>query len=81
MPVYNPAVSHAEVTVSTPLKVVGQLLSVINDAGVEVTEVDTGVLANSDTVIPTSKAVVTAIAAGGGGGLSQAQVLIRGLGA
>lgn len=66
MPVYNPPVSHAEVTVTTPLKVVGQLLSVINDASAEITEVDTGVLASSDTKIPTSKAVVTAIAAGGG---------------
>jgi len=66
MPIYNPTISHAAATVSTPLKVVGQLLSVINDATAEITEVDTGVLAASHTVIPTSQAVVTAIAAAGG---------------
>ena len=40
-------------------------LTNLNDVGATVTEIDTGALANSDTVVPTSKAVTTAIAAGG----------------
>ena len=59
---------HAAVTVSAPLSVTGQALSIVNDAAATITEVDTGVLADSDTVIPTSKAVKTAISAAGGGG-------------
>jgi hypothetical protein len=35
----------------------------VNDVAAAITEVDTGALANSDTVIPTSKAVTTALAA------------------
>jgi hypothetical protein len=53
---------HAAVTVSAPLSVSGQALSLVNDAAATITEIDTGALANSDTVIPTSKAVTTAIA-------------------
>jgi hypothetical protein len=58
--------SHVAVTVSAPIGMTGQALSIVNDAAATVTEVDTGVLASSDTKIPTSKAVVTAIAASGG---------------
>jgi hypothetical protein len=50
-------------------------LSNLNDVGNIVTEIDTGALANSDTVIPTSKAVTTAIAAVGGG-VTQAEVIM-----
>ena len=47
-----------------PLSLTGQTISVVNDVGATVTQVDTGVLANSDTVIPSSAAVVAAIALG-----------------
>jgi len=40
----------------------------VNDAAATITEIDTGALANSDTLIPTSKAVTTAIAGVGSGG-------------
>jgi hypothetical protein len=53
---------HSAVTVSAPISLSGQALSLVNDAAATVTEIDTGALANSDTVIPTSKAVTTAIA-------------------
>jgi hypothetical protein len=67
---------HAAVTVSAPIaKDAGQALSLVNDAAATVTEIDTGALANSDTVIPTSKAVTTAIAASGGG-VTQAEVIM-----
>ena len=59
--------SHVPATVSAPLSITGQALSLVNDAAATVTEIDTGALANSDTKVPTSKAVTTAIAAGGGG--------------
>jgi hypothetical protein len=60
---------HAAVTIdgTSPLSLSGQAISLKNDAAAAITEVDTGALANSDTVIPTSKAVKTAIGAGGGG--------------
>ena len=48
---------------SAPLSITGQTVSIVNDVGATITEVDTGVLATSDTVIPTSKAVKTALAA------------------
>jgi len=54
---------HAAVTVSAPISVIGQALSIINDVAAAITEVDTGAMANSDTVIPTSKAVTTSLAA------------------
>lgn len=55
---------HAAVTVSAPIILTGQGIELKNNAGspAQVTAIDTGTLANSDTVIPTSKAVVTAIA-------------------
>jgi len=50
-------------------------LSIKNDAGDKITEVDTGALADSDTVVPTSQAVKTAIAAVGGG-VTQAEAIM-----
>jgi hypothetical protein len=61
------SLKHAAVSVSAPISLSTQAISLVNDAAATVTEIDTGALANSDTVIPTSKAVTTAIAAGGGG--------------
>jgi hypothetical protein len=60
---------HAAVTVSAPINLSTQAISLVNNAvsPATVTAIDIGALANSDTVIPTSKAVTTAIAAGGGG--------------
>jgi hypothetical protein len=60
---------HPALTIdgTSPLSLSGQAISLQNDAAAAITEVDTGALANSDTVIPTSKAVKTAIGAGGGG--------------
>ncbi len=57
------AALHAAATVSAPIAVTGQALSIVNDAAATVTEVDTGALGNVDTTIPTSKVVTTAIAA------------------
>jgi hypothetical protein len=67
---------HAAVTVSAPLVLTGQGIELKNNAGspAQVTAIDIGALANSDTVIPTSKAVTTAIAAGGG--ITQAEVIM-----
>jgi hypothetical protein len=53
---------HSAVTVSAPLSVTGQALSLVNDAAATITEIDTGILTSSDTKIPTSKAVSDAIA-------------------
>lgn len=61
------SLKHAAVTVSAPISLSTQALSLVNDAAATVTEIDTGVVADSDTVVPTSKAVKTAIAAAGGG--------------
>ncbi len=57
------AESHAAVTVSSPIAITGQAIRLENNAGSPetVTAIDTGALANSDTVVPTSKAVTTAI--------------------
>lgn len=55
------AASHAAVTVSAPISISTQALSIVNDAAATVTEVDTGALGNVDTTIPTSKVVTTAI--------------------
>jgi hypothetical protein len=54
------ALAHAAVTVSSPLSLSGQAISVVNNAGTpaQVTAIDTGDMANSDTVVPTSGAVV-----------------------
>jgi len=60
---------------TSPLSLSGQVLSLVNDAGAAITEVDTGPLASSDTVVPTSKAVYDAIAAG----ITHQQVLARSL--
>jgi hypothetical protein len=57
------AALHPAVTVSAPISVSTQALSLVNDAAATITEIDTGALANSDTVIPTSKAVTTSLAA------------------
>jgi hypothetical protein len=56
---------HAAVTVSAPIALSTQALSLVNNAGAPatVTALDIGALANSDTVVPTSKAVTTALAA------------------
>ncbi len=53
--------AHTAVTVSAPLAISVQALSIVNDVAGTITEVDTGALANSDTKVPTSKAVTTAI--------------------
>ena len=60
------SLKHAAVTVTAPIDLIGQAIKLVNDAAGTVTEIDTGVLANVDTVVPTSKAVTTAIAASGG---------------
>ena len=46
---------HAAVTIdgTSPLSLSGQAISLKNDAAAAITEVDTGTLANSDTVVPT----------------------------
>lgn len=58
-----PVEGHDKVTVSAPLSITDQAIKLVNDADATVTAIDTGVVADSDTVIPTSKAVKTAIAA------------------
>ena len=60
------SLKHAAVTVSAPISLSTQALSLINNAvsPATVTAIDVGALANSDTVIPTSKAVTTAIGSG-----------------
>jgi hypothetical protein len=71
--VYTLAGTQGNLTASTPVKldqtrkVIGgaAVVSLVNDAAAAVTEIDTGALANVDTVVPTSKAVTTAIAAAG----------------
>jgi hypothetical protein len=54
---------HAAVTTTAPVYVVGQLVSLINNAETPagITAFDIGTLANTDTVVPTSKAVTSAI--------------------
>lgn len=59
---------HTAVTIDgtpSPLSLSGQAISLKNNAGspAAITAVDTGTLADSDTVIPTSKAVLTKIGA------------------
>ena len=66
---------HSAVTVSAPISLSGQALSLVNDAAAAITEIDTGALANSDTVIPTSKAVTTAIAGVGSGDVTSSSNL------
>ena len=61
--------SHNAVTVSAPISLSGQALSLKNNAGSPgtITDIDINVVdANSDVKIPTSKAVATAIAANKG---------------
>jgi hypothetical protein len=67
--------SHSAVTVSAPISLSGQALSLVNDVAGTITEIDTGALADSDTVIPTSKAVTTAIAGVSGGDVTAASNL------
>ena len=56
------SITHDAVTVSEPISVSGQALSIINDADATITEIDTAAaLADSHTKIPTSKAVRDAI--------------------
>lgn len=62
---FEPTVAKGNMTGSSPIhfdvtsQVIGGAVvaSLVNDIGVEITEIDTGALANSDTVAPTSKAV------------------------
>jgi hypothetical protein len=51
-----------DVTVSAPISLSGQALSLVNDDAGTVTEIDTDTVANDDTKVPTSKAVYTALA-------------------
>lgn len=60
-------VVHDPVTASAPISVSGQALTLHNDKGTQVTEIDTGSLSSSENTIPSSKSVYVAIAAGGGG--------------
>jgi len=60
-------VVHDPATAAAPIHATGQALSIINDKGETVTEIDTGSLSNSEKTIPSSKTVSAAIAAGGGG--------------
>ncbi|MFA5154248.1 MAG: hypothetical protein WC554_16985 [Clostridia bacterium] len=55
------SLKHAALTIdgTSPLSLSGQALSLKNDDGNAITSVDTDTLANSDTLIPTSKAVLT----------------------
>jgi len=59
------SLKHAAVTVSAPIALSGQAISLVNNAVSPgtITAIDIGVVADSDTVVPTSKAVKTAIAA------------------
>lgn len=59
----------------TVIAAVAPVIVLVNDAAATITEIDTGALANIDTVIPTSKAVTTAIS----GFLSQQQIMARSL--
>jgi hypothetical protein len=74
------SLKHAAVTVSEPINLSGQAISLVNNAASPgtITAIDIGALANSDTVIPTSKAVTTAIAGfgSGGGGVTLTGTLI-----
>jgi hypothetical protein len=74
--VYN-AISASNVTVTAPLAVSGQALSIVNDALNTVTEVDTGTLSNAATSIPSSQTVFNAIGSFGGGDESGMQVTIN----
>lgn len=58
---HSNALDHAAVTVTAPISLSGQALSIVNDAAGTITQIDTGTLSNLDTDIPTSKAVRTAI--------------------
>lgn len=60
------SLKHPALTIdgTSPLSLSTQAISLKNDAAAAITEVDTGTLANSDTVVPTSKAVLTAIGSG-----------------
>ena len=57
-------VVHDPATASAPIHATGQALSIVNDKGETVTEIDTGSLSNSEKTIPSSKTVSAAIAAG-----------------
>lgn len=63
-----------EITVSAPIAKTGDALTIINDASDAITEIDTDVLADSDTKIPTSKAVKTAIQVGSTSGLFELDI-------
>lgn len=55
------SLKHAAVTVSAPIAISTQAISLVNNAvsPATVTAIDIGALANTDTVVPTSKAVTT----------------------
>jgi hypothetical protein len=57
------SLKHAAVTIdgTSPLSLSTQAISLKNDAAEAITEVDTGALADSDTVVPTSKAIKDAL--------------------
>jgi hypothetical protein len=73
--------SHAAVTVHAPIVLIGQDVELKNNAGspAQVTAIDIGTLANSDTVIPTSKAVTTALSTKVSGSYASAAEVIAGL--
>ena len=58
------SLKHPAVTVSAPISVSTQAISLVNNAvsPATVTAIDIGALANTDTVVPTSKAVTTKLA-------------------
>jgi len=64
---FEPTVTKGNLTATAPVsldqtrQVIGgaAVVSLVNDAAAAITEIDTGALANSDTVIPTSNAVKT----------------------
>jgi hypothetical protein len=47
------------ISASSPISVVATAIKLVNDAAAEVTQIDTGAMAASDTVVPTSQAVIT----------------------
>jgi hypothetical protein len=68
---------HPAVTVSAPISLSVQALSLVNDAAGTITEIDTGTLANAATSIPSSQTVFNAIGSFGGGDVSGLQVTIN----
>jgi len=61
------ALLHVAVTVNAPIILTAQDIEIKNDVGAQITEIDTGVLSELDTTVPTSKTVFDAVAGGAGG--------------